>query len=1047
MNRIGLLFIIIHLFSFITLHSLEPHGSSTVRFTSYTIDDGLITNSVYSIFQDSRGLLWFGTQDGINLFDGVEFTIIGEETSVSSGYVYSITEDERGDIIISSSSGLYRYFFETEVVEPYDMSLMSYDVRKAIAVDSGGVILSLADKGIFYFNNGQLNPLLQNLKVNDLILEANKIFVASDNGLIVFDLAGGKTEQIILKDRKIKALEKQNYILWAGSDKGLYQINLTSGEVHPCAGTDVSVTSLVSDSKSRVWTGTASEGLILSECSGPEESRSFIEGTTVLSVFIDRSDNLWVGLLGHGLKKIDIHRVGFSYLGSKEGLDNLIVVSLWEDIDQSLWIGTFGGGLYHFSSTGALLEHFTANPESSGALGDNRVMSLFRDSRGKMWIGTKNHGLYYKEKDLFIPVRGSFSSIYTVTEDKRGRIWATTQGGGIHIISQEGSLQQTIRLPDVPTLSFRTMLIEDERVYLGSIDSGLMVLDLEGTLVKHYSPESTAVHGLSGAHILSIFVSSDQTLWVGTAGGGLHRYVSESDTFQGYTTQQGMPNNTVYGILEDRQGRLWTSTNKGLALISPESMSITVFTESDGLQSNEFNSGASLSGRNGILYFGGVEGLSYFDPLVVSFNDKTPETLLTGLKINNRKISVNELVHSKVLLPKTLSALEELRLTRDELVVTFDFKSLHYSEPEKNSYAYYLDGLEPNWNYTGNSPNSTYTNLLPGVYHFRYKSASSDGVWSPEKSLRVYVKPEFHQTMIFKISLVIAIVALLLIVLQWKIRKSEEKASLLEQRVQERTVDLEQALIREKKMREILNVGERMASLVSLTVRLAHNLNTPLGSSLTALSFLKTSLESNDPNSQLIECCDMALDGTKQAVQIVHQLSRASSAQALPAPVLFNLSDVLKVYISQYWISTLKKAGIACHMDLPETESFILGSISSFQEIIDSLLGNSLQHAFTGMDEKNLDKEISLKVVYSEKVALLIYKDNGKGISNEAQTKIFEPFEGSSDSGKARGIGMGLFFVYNLIKLQFSGSIVSIHDEDGACFHMKFPLVKKEQES
>jgi ligand-binding sensor domain-containing protein/signal transduction histidine kinase len=1042
-NRLALFFCM-YLYTVFSLCAMDAHGSSSVRFRTYTVDDGLLTNSVYSIYQDSRGILWLGTQDGINFFDGNEFSVIGENSAVSSGYVNDIIEDSQGDILISSTSGLFRYRQDQEVVEPYDESLMAYEVLKTMPLASGALILSLLDKGVFVFDEGKLTPLFQNLQAKDLAYKDDLVYMATEKGLIVYNLIKRKTEDILLNDHKINSLKIQGNLLWAGSDHGIILLDLTDGTVKQTLGDDFLVTTMVTDDKSGIWMGTASGGLRFYQDGAYNNPRTFEEDSTILSLYIDRSDNLWVGVLGSGLKKIDIHRLGFSYLGAEEGLDNTIVVSLWEDEDQSLWIGTFGGGLYHYSSARLLLERFVSNPDKPGSLGDNRVMGLFRDSRNRLWIGTKNNGLFYKDGGNFIPVSQTYSSVYTIAEDQRGRIWAITQGGGVHLLSQDGTLLQTLKPPLLPSRSFRTMMIQDDRVYLGSVDAGLIVLDLEGNLINHFSPEATSIHGLSGAHVISLLSSEDGTLWVGTATGGLHRYDPLSETFQNYTTDDGMPNNTVYGILEDGEGRLWTSTNKGLALISPESMDISIFTMSDGLQSNEFNSGASLRGKSGTLFMGGVGGLSYFDPEIVETNKKAPETLLSGLSINNKKISVKEKIHDRILLPKALYLMEELKLTQDELVITFHFRALHYSEPEKNSYAYYLEGLEPDWNYTGNSPNSTYTKLAPGSYRFHYKTASSDGFWSQEKSLKVVVESRFYQTLIFKVFLVIVLLGFLLLLLRLKIRKTEEKTNLLEERVKERTMELEQALNREKKMRDVLNVGEKMSSLVSLTVHLAHNLNTPLGSSLTALSFLKTSLEKSGADPTQKDSCDMALEGTKQAVQIVNQLSSASSAQALPTPVLFNLSEILDEYIGQHWSHALRKTGIHCILDFPKTEHVIQGSISSLQEILDSLIGNSLQHAFKDL-EKEKEKKISLKLVYSDKEALLIYRDNGKGIKDEVLSKIFEPYEGSHASGKTGVVGMGLFLVYNLIKLQFSGSISSVQDTEGACFHIRLPLIKEKR--
>ncbi len=1019
------------------LSGVDSKDSSNIRFKTYTVDDGLMTNSVAVIFQDSRGLLWLGTQDGLNLFDGTNFTTLGVNSPLSGGYIHDIDEGFDDTILIASSTGLYRYDMETDLLEPFHENLMDYEVLDVCALSPTDVVVSLRGRGVFRFSSGGLTPLIQDIKINDILVVGSRLFAATDKGLILYELNNAGVMDVYRPESRILSLAHDGDVLYAGTDRGVLSLHMT-GSITEFFPLTTEVSALIPGGEKGLWLGTGSQGLFLKNHDFSNNGRLGEKGT-VLSLFLDRSDNLWIGFLGLGLKKIDIHRLGFSYLGRSDGLDNTIVVSLWEEEDGSLLVGTFGGGLYHFSARGRLANHQERIGGTGGSTADNRIMSLYRDSRGFLWAGTKGSGLFRAGDDDFIHVDGSYSSVYTIQEDRYGRIWAVTQGGGVHLINSYGEIEKTLEAPVLPTLTFRTMLISGDRVYLGSADNGLIVLDLEGNLVRHYNPEDRE-HGLHGAHIMSIFMSSDGTLWVGTSGGGLHRYNSTNDSFDQYTTENGLPNNTVYGILEDHDKRLWISTNKGLAVLYPETMDITVFTVADGLQSNEFNSGAALSGRNSTLYMGGVNGLTYFDPDSLTRNDTAPETLLTGVSINNRQIHVGETVHNRVLIPRALNFMDELELTRDELVVTLDFKALHFSAPQNNSYAYYLEGLESDWNYTGTSIHSTYTNLSPGSYLFHYKAANAYGVWSQDKSIALVVKPKFYEYLIFKVGMAILLVTFILIIILLYLSKTEEKNLMLENRVRERTKELEEALSREKKRREILSIGEKMSSLVSLTLRLSHNLNTPLGSSLTAVSYLKDHLERSGADGKLIECCNLAMEGTKQAVSIVQQLSFASNAQVFPTPVMFNLSAVIREYIGQSWTKTLETSNIECLLDLPEIERFIMGSISALQETLDSLIRNSLYHGFKGKEETTGNK-ISIKVVYSEKEALIVYRDNGIGIDDSVLTKIFEPFERGKGPGTGSS-GMGLFLVYNLIRLQFSGSISCIQENEGACFHIRLPLLE-----
>jgi ligand-binding sensor domain-containing protein/signal transduction histidine kinase len=1037
--------IVLLLLSSGALFSIESNISENVRFHSYSVEDGLLTNTVYTIFQDRKGFLWFGTQDGVNRFDGVDFVAIAPGSAASRGLIYQIAEDPEANILIASTNGLYRYSQESESVDLFHESLKSQEVKRFLSLSLEKTLLFLAGKGLYLLESDKLSPLVQNVTISDMVFKAGLVYAATDRGVLIYNLESKSTEEILMQDREVLSLLSEGDLIIAGTDRGIYSISSDRSTKLIIEDAE-NVNSLLRDTQSRLWTGSDTNGLA-HYCEDFSQSCRFLNGDTVMSLFIDHSDNLWVGYLGAGLKRVDTHRLGFSYLGKDKGLENTIVVSLWEDEDNSLWVGTFGGGLFHFSKDKALIKRYSYDPEDPDYSGDSRIMGLFRDRRGRMWIGTKNKGMFYLENDKFVSVEGSYGSIYTISEDERGMIWAITQGGGVHIIDPVSGITETLLPPYVPTRSFRTMLIEGDRVYLGTVDAGLLVLNLDGRLLAHYAPESFSSHGLKGAHVLSLNIDRDGTLWVGTLDGGLHRYNQEADNFKRYTESEGLPNNTVYGILEDEKGRLWISTNRGLALFNPDDEMFTVYTVADGLQSNEFNSGASFKGKSSTLYMGGVHGLTFFDSSLITENRTVPETLIAKLSINNRDISVGETVQGVDVLPSSISGLQEIVLTQDHLVLTLHFRALHYSDPEGNRYSYILEGLESEWTDAGKRNFSTYTSLPPGDYTFRVKSMSSNGIWSEENSLRILVEPEYYQTTWFRILLIAVFLSSLLLLIKNRLNKAAEKNILLEKMVTERTLELETALDREKEMRDYLSNNEKMSSIVSLTARLAHNLNTPLGSTTTALSFLKSSLEQGQGEATWIETCDIALDGTNKAAQIVQQLSAASSARALPTPVLFNLSKVLNEYINSQWIPLFDKKGIQCILDLDETDSRLMGSISSLQETIDCLFSNALEHAFNSESyNSSIDfgvKKVTLKTVYSEKEALLIYRDNGQGISKELQRKIFEPFEGSSPGGKSRG--MGLFLVYNLIKIHFAGQISLLEEAEGVCFQIKFPLKLNEE--
>ncbi|MFH2001346.1 MAG: two-component regulator propeller domain-containing protein, partial [Planctomycetota bacterium] len=373
-----------------------------------------------------------------------------------------------------------------------------------------------------------------------------------------------------------------------------------------------------------------------------------------------------------------------------------------------------GGGLNRLNVETSRFTRYGPDPNNPDNLNDDIVNAVYVDHNGDVWVGTKNGlNLFDRSKNGFIvykndsndPASLSDDDVRCILEDRFGTLWVGTRNGGLNKF--DPSTKKFIRF--------------------------------------QYDPENP--DSLSDNRLFCIMEDSSGLLWLGTRGGGFNRFDPVSGNFSRFTEEDGLPNNVVYGIIEDDRGMLWLSTNNGLAAFDPNTKRFRTYDVTDGLQSNEFNFGAYFKGRDGEMYFGGLNGFNVFHPANIKDNPYVPNVVITDFQIFNKSIPVGEWENGRVVLEQSITETDHLFLSHADNVFSFEFSALHYSMPEKNEYAYIMEGFEKDWNYVGNRNFVTYTNLSPGKYTFRVKGSNSDGIWNETGVfLIITIKPPLFQT-------------------------------------------------------------------------------------------------------------------------------------------------------------------------------------------------------------------------------------------------------------------------------------------------------------
>jgi len=844
---------------------LNVAPGSVVRFERLTIEDGLSQNAGLAIFQDSRGYLWIGTQDGLNRYDGYGFKIYKHDPddphSISYNSILSMGEDKNGSLWIGTwGGGLNRYDPATETFtrylpDPEDPASLSNGTINSIKGDSYGNlwIATLAGLDRYnpetdtfeHFRNDPNNPNSLSSDAVSYIFEdsSRQLWIGTGAGgvegagLNRFDPSTGTFTRYQHDDSDPESLASNNIAsiveasdgtFWIATGgfslhgAGLDNFDPQTGKAkhythdpqneHSLSGDDVM--SLWLDPDGVLWIGTWANGLSRMNLAAPGYFTHYqhdpyftdsLSGDEVWSLFRDRSGILWVGTSHSGINKLPANAGQFSLYrnnpGNPASLGTNAIGAFAEDKRGNIWIATWGGGLDRFNPANGTFTHYHHDSENPNSLSDDLFMDVYVDSYNMVWAGTLGKGLNYLNPatgrathylhDPENPNSLADDNIAALLPDKNGGLWVGTFGGVSHFDPNTDSFTNYSSDPTNPSsLSSNTVvslyLDSNNILWIGTWGGGLNQLDLNDPL--HTDPKTATItryihnaddsNSLSDDSVWSIHETADGFIWLGTQL-GLNCLDPRTGEFKHYTEKNGLPNNVVLGILEDDDGNLWLTTNNGLAEFDPRTETFTHYDTSDGLQSNEFNSNAYFESKDGTMYVGGINGFNLFRPEDIQPNPVAPQVVVTRFDVFNESQLVD------------LTGRTPIELSYQQDVISFEFSAFDFQAPQKNQYAYKLEGFDDDWIQSGNRRYVTYTNLPGGDYIFRVKASNSDGVWNEQGiSIPIIITPPFWQTWWFIGSLIVGLGMLLAGGFRWRLSAIREQNIHLEMQVSERTSEL-----------------------------------------------------------------------------------------------------------------------------------------------------------------------------------------------------------------------------------------------------------------
>jgi ligand-binding sensor domain-containing protein len=762
-------------------------------FKHLTINEGLSQNTVFSMLQDHSGFIWLGTEDGLNRYDGYEFRIFKHELSnpgsLGNNQVNVIVEDARGRLIAGTNGGISIFDSRTETFINTPVPSARKDDQAANFVTSlvfeGKDLLWIGTyDGLKCFDlvkntfilRGMPDSLVQGQVQAIHIDQQNRLWASFRAGLKCFDLRSkkllplpsGLAETLESNPGTIRVIRQDAAgDLWLGTEAaGLLYYRMNTGVCSQyTAGVGSLPANVVRDilfSRDSTILIATRKGLSILD---PRKQKFTTLGhdkyqpgslshQSVLKILQDRSGGIWVGTYAGGVNVYYPQNQTFGYIGervgTRDGLSNPIVSTILNSENGELWIGTEGGGLNRLKQETGRFDYFTL-PKKDHASPENIVKSIARASGSTLWIGAFD-GLYRFDVNRGViqphpfqpdPQYKGRSQVYALLYDQDG-LWAGTNGGGLVHIDVNGREKVYVTEAGNPRSlvgnNISAMAKDNQgRLWIGTLQ-GLCCLDRERKYFTQFISQPGRSYTLTANNITSLLLDSKGRLWVGTRGGGLNLLDEHAQRFYALTEEDGLANNVIRAMNEDAQGRIWLSSNKGLTMIDAYLQNSTLKTKqlinyniTDGLQSNQFLSGATARSENGELFFGGINGISSFFPEKIRYTTISSPLVFTDFLINNK----SAIIGAKDSPMKVhINAERSVTLAYDQANFTIKFAALNYVNASKNRYAYRLEGFHnDDWHPAGEQRMATYTNLPPGQYVFKVRANAEPGATDTEASI------------------------------------------------------------------------------------------------------------------------------------------------------------------------------------------------------------------------------------------------------------------------------------------------------------------------
>ncbi|WP_276167328.1 hybrid sensor histidine kinase/response regulator transcription factor [Zobellia alginiliquefaciens] len=1026
---------------------IGTHGSGIYRYDgmdyiSYKPKDykskTFTSNFVYCSYLDAKNRFWVGTNIGLALYDreNDEFRHIPlvNKDNINQGNigVISLQGDGNGNLYMGTGEqGVFLMDLDTLILEKLP------------------------------FNNPRSDNYLAVSEIK--ITDNGTIYAASSGGLLEVDSKNKRVDFALFRDgnraRTITAGLQSLFIdtdgaIWAGSiSNGIYKVKLSSENQTPTVEnfkvTGNNIFTIAESADGEILLGTENDGLYNLNKNGEVVRHSLFDkndeksilSNSVWSLYLDKDSRMWVGFYNRGVVVYDKYYNKFSEIQSIYNKPNSLQISsvtaIVEDDQNRLWIAMEGGGIDVWERSTNTFTHInTGDSAVYKGLTSDYIQTLFIDSQFNIWAGSWDQGLFFLKRgskqfiNYKFPIlsdRKGSRAIMSFTEDAKGTVWIGTFNQGLY----------SFQLKDLNGSNFsdssfashqlvnnyinKVVVDAQDTVWVGTTN-GLIKMKkdnagrYEAVIMNHFLQDDPSI-SYNHYDIVSLF-ADDNILWAGTRGLGLLRFNISENSALWYDQSNGLSMPNIIGITNDAKGNLWLDGNSGIVRFDRTTKEFTNYTKRDGLVSYDYNKNAVYKDNKGRLYFGGNEGVDYFNPDNINILETPPTVYLKNFKLFNETVLPD---NDDSPLNKAFSQTDSITLNSEQSVFTIEYSGISFTRPEENQYAYYLDGYEEDWNYVDEARSATYTNLDAGHYIFKVKAANNDGVWSKTPvTLHIEILPPWWRN-----NWALFVYFLIILGFLSLLRRFEKKRIIDKQQVENE---------RQKRVREEELHKER----IQFFTNVAHEFSSPLTLILNPIKDILSEKDDNYSNRLRLKHLTI-YKNTERLIRLINELLDFSKLE----------SDKIKVQASRLNIvpfikevsNHFKEEALSNHIDLTvNTENEVIwvwADEGMLEKIVFNLLSNAFKVTPDGgkivVEIKETDNGIEFKVA-----------DTGPGLKEGELEKLFERFyQGEPlNKGYYSGAGIGLELVHSFVKLHKGSVDVKSKLGEGSTFSVILPAGK-----
>jgi len=1039
--------------------------NDSLYFRIINMKDGLPGSTIMDFEQDSLGFIWIATNDGLCRFDGTNFKVFknqpGDNNSLWNNYVQNLYIDKNENLWIMTTNGMNFMDLRQQAMirihsNVSEGGLSDNSPTDIIEADDGAIYISSYYSGISFRKKGEENfsyisttlssqPLSSsNISCLEILRDSLLFIGTRDSGI---DILNRNNQKIISLEKeigialcspKIQTICKDADVgIWIGTDAGLSYYNLDNKEIknYPYSNSqksfvvDREIMSLFVDDRGFLWMGTRKNGLVIIKKEDifndgfladysqylPTNTAGGLSYRTVLSIFKDKNEMIWVGTHGGGINLVESKHSRFGHLSRSNsefnGLSYNKVWGLAEDDLGNVWIGTDGDGVNIWNRKEGVINKFKPNPLLSEPLSDNAIISALTDRYGDIWLGTYEGGLnrynqrtgeiqhYSAPEDILV------NDVRCIYEDQSGILWVGLNRGGIASFDREKEVFEQV--PITSDYDVRSIFSMGDFLWLGTYSFGLIKYDknqnkIEGFDILLKNTEIPAIQT-----IYSIYGDDKSRLWLATDNMGLCMYDYNDSSLKVFSEEKGLTNNKVHAILGDDFGNLWLSTNKGISKFDLDQELFINYNWQRGVQPQEFHNGSKLITSDGLFCFGGIAGMNYFRPEHFQGAQQKANLQFTSFSVLNNPVVPDE----GNIISQSIEYRPEIELDHSHSFFAIDFQSLNYPLSGGMKYDYILEGYDQEWIMAGKKTRATYKNIPAGEYVFRVRCYQEKGIEVAEQIfLDINMSPPFWKSIwaYFVYALILILIAVF--IFRYRLQSYQYK----------------HRIAYEKKLRE--NQQKLHEERMDFFTNISHELRTPL-------TIIGVALEELMPVRQLQpklkKTYETALKTSNRLMELLNELLEFRRIEK--GGVKLQVEELeLNVFLREFlkdFSQLAKHKDIKLKVSLPLDELKLWADKDKFSMILNNLLSNAFKNTPAG-------EQITINAEEKDQFINVEVCDSGIGIEKKNLKKIFNRYYKLEE--KSTNTGIGLALTKSLVELHHGAIEVKSEPKKGSRFILNF---------